>query len=60
MIVRHLEIELEELFRKMGSVYPILEKEEPPENKPEKGGQEEEPGQDKDKEKDKEKDTTKD
>ena len=44
---------MEELLRKMGPVYPILEKEEPPENKPEKGGQEEEPGQDKDKEKDK-------
>ena len=42
MIVRHLEIELEELFRKMGSVYPILEKEEPPDGTPEPGGQEEE------------------
>ena len=39
----------------MGPVYPILEKEEPPEDKPGKGGQEEEPGQDKDKEKDREK-----
>ena len=43
-----MEIELEKLLRKMGPVYPILEKEEPPETKPEKGGQEEEPGQDKD------------
>ena len=33
---------MEELFRKMGSVYPILEKEEPPDGKPEPGGQEEE------------------
>ena len=38
----------------MGPFYPVLEEEEPPEDKPEKGGQEEEPGQDKDKEKDKE------
>ena len=28
----------------MGSVYPVLDKEEPPEDKPETGGQEEEPG----------------
>ena len=33
---------MEELLRKMGSVYPILEKEEPPEGKPEPGGQEKE------------------
>ena len=33
--------------RKMGSVYPVLDKEEPPEDKPETGGQEEEPGHEK-------------
>ena len=34
---------MEELFRKMGPVYPVLEEEEPPEEPPEeKGGQEEE------------------
>ena len=37
----------------MGPVYPIMEKEEPPEDKPGKGGQEEEPGKDKDKDKEK-------
>ena len=38
----------------MGPFYPVLEEEEPPEDKPEKGGQEEEPGHDKDNEKDQE------
>ena len=32
------------LLRKMGPVYPVFDKEEPPEDKPEKGGQEEELG----------------
>ena len=31
----------------MGPVYPVFDKEEPPEDKPEKGGQEEEPGHEK-------------